>query len=404
MAVKLELYRIFRTVAEEESISAAAKTLFISQSAVSQSIHQLEEQLQVRLFSRQPRGVTLTGEGRVLYDYVRSAINLIETGEEKVQQTRELMMGELVIGASDTVTRSLLLPYLLRRKAAFRDFIGALPKSAPMQTEADFAAHRADYRAVVCGSDQIWNPGSLDFSTHFFAPDFAAQKISYAPSLRSATAAEFADIDLKGLLADFAALSVREQESVAVIEQLTGRTPKVVLDPTLLPAAQDFAPILGTAPQGDYLFFYSIDYPPEVCRTVQQTARRLHLPVYILFTGNKTYRALPYGFRLARHQTPGDFLALVKGAKLVLSTSFHGTVFALRFGTPFYALKAKRGAAYYTDPRIATLLQTAGVAERYLPCDRAGEIHTAPLHRDPALLDRAVAESRAFLQEGLTAR
>ena len=46
MAVKLELYRIFRTVAEEESISAAAKTLFISQSAVSQSIHQLEEQLQ----------------------------------------------------------------------------------------------------------------------------------------------------------------------------------------------------------------------------------------------------------------------------------------------------------------------------------------------------------------------
>lgn len=97
-------------------------------------------------------------------------------------------------------------------------------------------------------------------------------------------------------------------------------------------------------------------------------------------------------------------MALVKGAKLVLSTSFHGTVFALRFGTPFYALKAKRGAAYYTDPRIATLLQTAGVAERYLPCDRAGEIHTAPLHRDPALLDRAVAESRAFLQEGLTAR
>ena len=46
----------------------------------------------------------------MLYDYVRSAISLIETGEEKVQQTRELMMGELVIGASDTVTRSLLLP------------------------------------------------------------------------------------------------------------------------------------------------------------------------------------------------------------------------------------------------------------------------------------------------------
>ena len=122
MAVKLELYRIFRTVAEEESISAAAKTLFISQSAVSQSIHQLEEQLQVRLFSRQPRGVTLTGEGRVLYDYVRSAISLIETGEEKVQQTRELMMGELVMPYStivemgeDGVTYDILYDVLIKQ-------------------------------------------------------------------------------------------------------------------------------------------------------------------------------------------------------------------------------------------------------------------------------------------------
>ena len=68
MAVKLDLYRIFCEVAEEESISDAAKSLYIYQSAVSQSIRQLEEQLQVRLFSRQPRGVTLTAEGRMLFD------------------------------------------------------------------------------------------------------------------------------------------------------------------------------------------------------------------------------------------------------------------------------------------------------------------------------------------------
>lgn len=114
MAVRLELYRIFREVAEEESITAAAKNLFISQSAVSQAIRQLEDQLQVRLFSRWSRGVALTTEGRLLYDYVRHAMSLLETGEEKIQQTRELMMGELVIGASDTVTRCILLPYLER--------------------------------------------------------------------------------------------------------------------------------------------------------------------------------------------------------------------------------------------------------------------------------------------------
>ena len=114
MAVKLELYRVFKEVAEEESISAAAKNLYISQSAVSQSIRQLEEQLQIRLFARGPRGVTLTGEGRLLYDYVRSAMSLLQNGEDKIAQTRELLMGQLVIGASDTVTKCTLLPYLQR--------------------------------------------------------------------------------------------------------------------------------------------------------------------------------------------------------------------------------------------------------------------------------------------------
>lgn len=114
MAVKLELYRIFREVAEEKSISSAAKNLFISQSAVSQSVRQLEEELRVRLFARGPRGVTLTGEGRLLYDYVRSAMNLLQTGEDKLNKTRELLMGELVIGSSDTVTKCCLLPHLER--------------------------------------------------------------------------------------------------------------------------------------------------------------------------------------------------------------------------------------------------------------------------------------------------
>ena len=56
MAVKLELYRVFHEVARMGNISAAAQNLFISQSAVSQSIKQLEEQLQVRLFSRSTKG------------------------------------------------------------------------------------------------------------------------------------------------------------------------------------------------------------------------------------------------------------------------------------------------------------------------------------------------------------
>ena len=112
MAVKLELYRVFKEVAEAGNISEAAKNLYISQSAVSQSIKQLETALQARLFARSPRGVTLTGEGQMLYQYVRSALGLIATGEDKLSQAQQLLLGTLVIGASDTVTSLFLTPYL----------------------------------------------------------------------------------------------------------------------------------------------------------------------------------------------------------------------------------------------------------------------------------------------------
>ena len=112
MSVKLESYRVFKEVAEVGNITAAAQALYISQSAVSQSIKQLENDLQTRLFSRNSRGVTLTAEGKMLYEYVRSAMGLLETGEAKLSQTRELQMGQLVIGASATVTSQFLLPYL----------------------------------------------------------------------------------------------------------------------------------------------------------------------------------------------------------------------------------------------------------------------------------------------------
>lgn len=77
---------MFKEVAEAGNITAAAQTLFISQSAVSQSIKQLEAELQTRLFARNSRGVTLTADGRMLYEYVRSAMAWLKPGEEKLSR------------------------------------------------------------------------------------------------------------------------------------------------------------------------------------------------------------------------------------------------------------------------------------------------------------------------------
>lgn len=112
MAVRLELYRVFKETAEAGNISTAAKALRISQSAVSQSIKQLETELQTRLFVRSSRGVALTGEGQMLYQYVRSALGLLAAGEDRLAQAQRLMLGVLTIGASDTVTTWFLIPYL----------------------------------------------------------------------------------------------------------------------------------------------------------------------------------------------------------------------------------------------------------------------------------------------------
>ncbi len=75
MEEHLNLYRIFYTVANTENISRAARQLFISQPSLSKALKKLESDLGVTLFIRSSRGVRLTEEGKLLYDYVREAFS-----------------------------------------------------------------------------------------------------------------------------------------------------------------------------------------------------------------------------------------------------------------------------------------------------------------------------------------
>lgn len=112
MVGKLDLYKVFRTVGFRKSFSKAAVDLYMTQPAVSQAIQQLERELDTRLFNRTPRGVSLTNEGSLLYEYVNSAIHLLEIGEQKILEFKNLTVGELKIGVGDTISRYFLLPYL----------------------------------------------------------------------------------------------------------------------------------------------------------------------------------------------------------------------------------------------------------------------------------------------------
>ena len=112
MNIKLDYYKVFCIVAECQSFSAAAKRLYMTQPAVSQTIMQLEGELGISLFKRNTRGVVLTSEGHLLYEYIHTAMNLIQAGEQKIKETLNLTHGELKIGVGDTISRFFLLPYL----------------------------------------------------------------------------------------------------------------------------------------------------------------------------------------------------------------------------------------------------------------------------------------------------
>lgn len=113
MDINYELYKVFYYVATTLSFSEASKQLFISQSAVSQSIKALEKKLDQTLFIRSTKRVQLTPEGEILLRHVEPAMNLIKRGEAQIIDAAATG-GQIRIGASDTICRYFLVPYLER--------------------------------------------------------------------------------------------------------------------------------------------------------------------------------------------------------------------------------------------------------------------------------------------------
>lgn len=109
-----DLYRVFHVAARELNFSRAAERMHVTQSAISQSIRALETQLGVKLFYRKGRSVHLTEEGEALLPYATRAINALIAGETALRQMKTLESGSVVIGASDTITRFLLIDPIKR--------------------------------------------------------------------------------------------------------------------------------------------------------------------------------------------------------------------------------------------------------------------------------------------------
>ena len=109
MNVDLELYRVFYAVAKHKHMTKASKELHISQPAISQSIKKLEDQLGGTLFLRSNKGMGLTEEGKMFYEYVKGALELINNAENEFTSFKDLSKGEVKIGCSTTLTKLVLM-------------------------------------------------------------------------------------------------------------------------------------------------------------------------------------------------------------------------------------------------------------------------------------------------------
>jgi len=107
-----EKYRAFLYVAKYKSATRAAKELYTSQPAITRAIKQLEDELGCLLFVRSKNGMELNAEGEVYYEYINSAFNLIEKGEQLVSKKTSVEGGLITIGSTITALDEFLFGFL----------------------------------------------------------------------------------------------------------------------------------------------------------------------------------------------------------------------------------------------------------------------------------------------------
>ena len=251
--------------------------------------------------------------------------------------------------------------YIMKKEELFENFISNylnVTKEFESYTELKKYHWDADY--YIAGSDQLWNLNAKDFNWAYFL-DFVdnGKKISYAASFgydkQSWNISETERV--KNALKKFSYISIREKESFDLVQKLLNKDPQMNIDPTLLYDDSFWSKLSGKKPlvSGDYIFLYNLKGKKYI-KLAKQISKALKMPIVVSQYSNK-YELL-YGFKFKCDVGPLEFLNLINNAKLVLSSSYHGTIFSILMKKAFYALDGNK------DFRIQTLLNKLNLENR----------------------------------------
>lgn len=223
-----------------------------------------------------------------------------------------------------------------------------------------------DYDVYIVGSDQVWNPGIYsNISPYFltFAPK-EKKRISYASSIGVSSLPESTKSFYKNAFLSLDAISVREDDAVRLIKEISGKDAQLVLDPTLLLSSNEWKAV-SKAEEGidyEYVLLYELTPCPYLKKLAKDIATKKQLKIVRITKDavriepdNEVVNILDAG--------PAEFLWLFDNANFIITNSFHGTAFSINMNKNFYVITPSRKN---NNSRQKSILKLFGLENRLL--------------------------------------
>lgn len=258
------------------------------------------------------------------------------------------------------------------RDRAFMDFKRDFCRFTPMTTSREVLNQMGkEYSAVVLGSDQVWNPANLemDFYTLNFVPE-EKTKVAYAPSFGvSEIPAKQKEVTAK-YLNRIQYISVRETAGVNIVKELIGRDVPVVCDPTALLTCDEWNQVRSDKKyvDGKYIFCYFLGANPAHRAFAEEVKRITGYQIVALQHLDEFVKGdLKFGDVTPYDVGPQDFVNLLSNAEIVLTDSFHGTMFSIYYHKKFFTFsRFEEKKKESTNSRIVSILSLMGLMDRKL--------------------------------------
>lgn len=231
------------------------------------------------------------------------------------------------------------------------------------------------YDCYVSGGDQIWNTSPVDFDWSFYLP-FAkdAKKISYAVSMGPCAEQQVSGLKrIAAYLREYQYISVREEGTKKMVENLIDIPVEINLDPVLLLNEAEWQSHYAQEPilSSDYILVYVPGYNKDVFDLAESIGKLLKYKVVNTV----------FSLRMVCHPSihnhyatgPWEFLNLLQHAKMVVSGSYHAVIFSMLYNKPFVALNGMR------DNRIRTMLENTGLENRSVSMDEIKKLRESDL-------------------------